>query len=111
MDLPNTENSKFNNNFQSAMTTKSKIKSGNIIRDMMAKRLYAYFCHWKVSTANFKNSMNTKIKDRIFSMYRGRMLDAFIRWKKNSIQKKARTKKKMIMQMEEQGKELENENI
>lgn len=41
--------------------------------------------------------MNTTIKDRIFRMYRERLLDAFLYWKKKALQKKRRVKKKMIM--------------
>ena len=46
--------------------------------------------------------MNSKVKDRIFRMYRNYMLSYFNGWKKNSTKKKKRTKKKMMMVMEEQ---------
>jgi hypothetical protein len=79
------------------MTTRSMINSGNIVRDMIGRRLFAYFQHWKDNTTNYKSKMNTTIKDRIFRMYRERLLDAFLYWKKKALQKKRRVKKKMIM--------------
>lgn len=104
MDVAILENTKFNTNFQANMTTRSMMNSGKIVRDMIGKRLYAYFQHWKESTANYNSKMKTKIKDRILRMYRERQLDAFLFWKKKALQKKKRVKKKMIMEMEEAGK-------
>lgn len=67
------------------MTTRSKMNSGNIVRDMIGKRLYAYFQHWKEHAVSYHTKMNTKIKDRVFKMYRERLLDAFLHWKKNAV--------------------------
>jgi hypothetical protein len=87
------------------------MKSGSIVRDMIGKRLFAYFAHWKGHTDSFKAGMNGKIKDRIIRMHNSYVLSYFQNWKKNATQKKTRHKKKMIMQMEENSKEMENEAI
>ena len=55
--------------------------------------------------------MNSKVKDRVFRMYRNYMLSYLLGWKKNSTHKKKRTKKKMMMVMEEQNQALENESM
>jgi uncharacterized protein YbcI len=36
------------------MVRSAKKKSGNIVRDMLGKRLFAYFNHWKKNTEGFK---------------------------------------------------------
>jgi hypothetical protein len=53
------------------------MKSGSIVRDMIGKRLFAYFDHWKVHTSSFKTGMNTKIKDRIIRMHNNYVLSYF----------------------------------
>ena len=59
------------------MNTKSAMKSGSIVRDMIGKRLFAYFAHWRDHTAGFKTNMNTKIKDRIIRMHNNYVLSYF----------------------------------
>jgi len=87
---------------QEKTQSKAMMKSGGIVRDMMARRLVAYFRHWQEHTQTFKSALNAKVKDRVFRMYRGYMLSYFNGWKKNTTVKKVRHKKKMMMQMEEQ---------
>jgi len=109
MDVALEEHKQFNQKQQDKMTTKSQMKSGSIVRDMIGKRLFAYFAHWKEHTDTFKTNMNTKIKSRIIMMHNNYVLSYFSNWKKNATQKKTRHKKKMIMQMEENSKAMENE--
>ena len=109
MDVALEEHNKVIKAHTDKMNTKSAMKSGNIVRDMIGKRLFAYFTHWRDHTASFKTNMNTKIKDRIIRMHNNYVLSYFQNWKKNATHKKKRQKKKMIMQMEETSKAMEDE--
>ena len=111
MDVALDEHREFNAVHSEKMLTKSKMKSGSIVRDMIGKRLFAYFAHWRDHTAKFKNHMNIKIRDLIIRIYREKCLSSFQTWKSLAATKKRRTKKKMIMQMEETSKAMEDESI
>ena len=102
MDVALEAHDNFNKRVKTKMVRSAKKNCGDIVRNMLGKRLFAYFNHWKKHTTGFKAQMNTKIKDRIFMMYRGYMLSYFNHWRKNATQKKIRKRKKMIMQAQEQ---------
>ena len=77
MDVALEEHNQIIKKQQDKMLTKSQMKSGSIVRDMIGKRLFAYFAHWRDHTASFKNNMNTKIKDRIIRMHNNYVLSYF----------------------------------
>jgi hypothetical protein len=54
---------------------------------------------------------NTKLKDRIFGMYRAYISTYFLHWKKQDVKRTVRKKKKMMMAMEMESKGMENEAI
>ena len=101
MDVALEEHRQFNAQHQSKEMTKSQKKSVSVVRDMMGRRLRGYFNYWKDHSTTFSTAMNTKIRDRIFKIYRDYMLSYFSHWRKNATEKKVRKKKKMIMQMED----------
>ena len=78
---------------------------------MFGRQLYEYFNHWRTLTVQMKQYANTKVKDRIYQMYRATLKNYFLLWAKNDVKKTVRKKKKMMVQMEMESKAMENEAI
>jgi hypothetical protein len=53
MDIAIQETEQFNQDKMKALLTSNQRRAGNIVRDMLAKRLYAYFMHWNNVGVNY----------------------------------------------------------
>ena len=111
MDKAIEEHSSFNKMKANSTLTASKKRAGNIVRDMLAKRLFAYFKHWYGHTRGFDNTMNMKVKDKIIKLYKDYLRTYLNHWRKNASLKTIKKKKKMISTMMSEQSELENESF
>jgi hypothetical protein len=62
----------------------------------MGKRLFAYFMHWNNVSVNYKQTMNTKVKDLVLRGYIDMMRSFFNGWKKNGTVKVTKKKMKIV---------------
>lgn len=73
MNVALEDHSNFQKKKKQQVAVKSKRKASSTVTNMFGRRLYAYFNHWKKHTFDMKTYSNTKLKDRIYSMYRARL--------------------------------------
>lgn len=78
---------------------------------MLGKRLFAFFNHWKTNSTVFNSSLNSRVKDTIYRLYRAKCRIHFAHWRKNATKKHITKKKMMVQEMMQDQTQLENENI
>lgn len=93
------------------LQTSCKRQASNVVRDMLAKRLFGYLNHWKKDTKAYKIHLNTKLNDRILAHYKSYMGSYFKRWQTQKNQKKKGAKKKMMMSIEFESDNMQKELI
>lgn len=71
MDVALEEHAEFNKKVQTKMAVSKSKKSCTVVRDVFGRILFSYFKHWKDVTEQYKITLNTKVKDKIFQMYHG----------------------------------------
>ena len=69
MNIAIAQTAEFNKNKSIALLTSNQQRAGNIVRDMLAKRLWSYVEHWKNENSNYRITMNTKVRDKIIRLY------------------------------------------
>ena len=89
--------------------TKSKKIGSKVITAMLSKMIFTYFAHWKEVSDMYKAAVRGKIKDRLIKTYNNYITSYFVSWKNQKEKKKRHGKKKMVMQMESQGEDLQKE--
>ena len=67
-----------------AIKIANQTRAGNIVRDMLGKRLYSFFIQWHNRTRYCNNVMNSKVRDRIIKTYINMMASYFDGWKKKT---------------------------
>ena len=68
--------------------TRSQYRASTIVRNMMGKRLFAYFKKWKDETRHFNVTMKEKVKIKLLQLCKGRFAAYFFHWKSNSFNKR-----------------------
>ena len=68
--------------------TRSQLRASTIVRNMMGKRLFAYFKKWKDETRHFNVTMKEKVKIKLLQLCKGRYAAYFFHWKSNSFNKR-----------------------
>ena len=111
MDVAVAEHAEFNKNFEAKLKMKNQKRAGNITRDMLGKRLFAYFNHWRLETEHYNKTMKTKVADKLIRLMVGKLGQAFKRWKDKGRRKQNQIKKKMMMEMTEQKEAFESEQM
>ena len=99
MNVAISETEQFNKDKTSALLRSNQTRAGNIVRDMLAKRLFAYFMHWNNVGVNYNQTMETKVKDKILKMYINYMKSYFVGWKTNVNTKERRKRMKIVQDM------------
>ena len=67
---------------------RSQYRASGIVRNMLGKRLFAYFQKWKSETSHYSVTMNAKIRIKMTQMIKGKYAVYFYHWKSNSFNKK-----------------------
>ena len=99
MDVAIRDFDNFNKNKTKSLETANSLRASNITRDMLGKRLYAYFIHWHKVKVNYHNTMQTKVKDKIIKMYLAYMRSYFNGWKKKTTDRERKKKMKMVQDL------------
>lgn len=51
------------------------------VRKALSMGVYSYFMHWRQSTQNYKEALNTRVRLRILDLYHGKLRAALSTWK------------------------------
>ena len=100
MDVAVAEHEEFNKTFEQKLLMKNQKRAGKIVTEMLGKRLFAYFEHWRIDTENYNQTMRTKVADKLIRLMVGKLGQAFKRWKDKGRRKHNQIKKKMMMEMQ-----------
>lgn len=111
MDVALQQHEETNKKIAKKMHTASLDRACQAFRNMLGGRVYSYFRQWKESTKYQKNTISSKFRDKVYSIYRNKMLNAFMTWKGCATKKKKKKMKKMMQSLESQGGAVEKEAI
>ena len=99
MDIAISGCEQFNKDKTSGLQKSNQKRASNIVRDMLGKRLFAYFMHWNNVGVNYRQTMVTKVKGKVISMYLNYMGSYFVGWKTNVTTKERKKRVKLVQDM------------
>jgi|DEB0MinimDraft_12_1074336.scaffolds.fasta_scaffold03314_2 hypothetical protein len=78
---------------------------------MLGKRLFSYFMQWRDVNENYKQTLHTKVNDKIVKMYKNYMGSYFTMWKKKLNDQGRQKKMKMVQEMTMQAEQAQLEAL
>jgi len=100
MDVGIAQAKEFNGKKSTELARSNQLRASNIVRDMLGKRLWSYFEHWRDANANYHQTMDMKVKGKIIRMYKNYLQSYFTAWKKKLNDKERQKKMKMVQTMQ-----------
>jgi uncharacterized protein YlxW (UPF0749 family) len=76
---------------------------------MLYARIATYFFHWKNNKDDYHNKMSTTVKQKIIRVYKNQLRRAFDLWRKHGDNKKQVQQEMQIMEMQEDGANMQAE--
>ena len=81
MDVALAEHKEFNKKYEKDLLMKNQMRAGKTVTEMLGRRLFAYFNHWRNDYERHKNFVNSRFADKLIRLGLGKLGSAFKVWK------------------------------
>lgn len=103
------------NEFNEKKNKREKLKASKrfatLTKDQFSKKIFSYFIHWKMNVEDYKQKMDTKVRDKVIRCYLALMRSYFVQWKKLSSDNETSKKIKIFQELQAQNLAMTNEAL